>query len=80
MAQPTQATATPTPTLPTVGMSRFKQIQPFLPISREKFRQMVRALEAPQPVRLSTTCVMYKNEELHKFLADPLNYRAEVAA
>ena len=79
MAQTTQA-ATPTPTLPTVGMSRFKQIQPFLPISREKFRQMVRALEAPQPVRFSTTCVMYKNEELHKFLADPLNYRAEVAA
>ena len=54
MAQATQA-ATPTPTLPTVGMSRFKQIQPFLPISREKFRQMVRALAAPQPVRLSTT-------------------------
>lgn len=78
-AATTESQATPQ-TLPTVGMSRFKQIQPFLPISRETWRVMVRAGHAPQPVRFSLTCVMYKNEELHQFLADPLNYRVEVAA
>lgn len=67
-------------TLPTIGKSRFKQIQPFLPISREKFRQLVRQGKAPQPVYLGSRCAMYSNEELHKFLADPVNYRAEVAA
>ena len=60
--------------LPKMGMSRLKQIQPFLPISREKFRQLVREHKAPQPIYLGSRCAMYKNEELHKFLADPVNY------
>jgi predicted DNA-binding transcriptional regulator AlpA len=58
-----------------MGMSRFKNIQPFLPFSREKFRQLVREKKAPQPTYLGSRCAMYKNEELHKFLADPANYR-----
>lgn len=62
------------PTLPTVGMSRFKQIQPFLPISREKFRQLVRQGKAPQPIYLSSRCCMYANASIHEFLADPVNY------
>ncbi len=72
--------AEPAPTLPMIGMSRFKQIQPFLPISSERFRQLVRDQKAPQPTYLGSRCAMYKNSELHKFLADPLNYRAEVSA
>lgn len=79
MANTATPAAQPALTLPTIGMSRFNQIKPFLPISREKFRQLVRAGKAPQPTRLSLTCVMYKNEELHKFLADPLSYSVEVA-
>lgn len=76
----TPTTAAQPATLPTIGKSRFKQIQPFLPISREKFRQLVRQGKAPQPVYLGSRCAMYSNAELHKFLADPVNYRAEVAA
>ena len=76
----TNPVAQPAPTLPTIGMSRFKQIQPFLPISSERFRQLVRDQKAPQPTYLGSQCAMYKNSELHKFLADPLNYRAEVTA
>ncbi len=61
-------------TLPTVGMSRWGQIAPFMPISREKFRQLVNAGKAPPAVRLSERCTCYSNRELHKFFSDPLNY------
>ena len=80
MAHSATPAAQPAPTLPTIGMSRFKQIQPFLRISRELFRQLVRDQKAPQPTYLGSRCAMYQNSELHKFLADPLNYRAEVSA
>jgi len=66
--------------LPLDGMSRWNQIAPFSPFCREKFRQLVRAGKAPQPVRFSERCTAYPNRELHKFFADPLNYRAEVVA
>lgn len=71
--------ANPSKTLPADGMSRFKQLEPFLPMSREKFRQLVKAGKAPQPVRFSERCTAYPNRELHKFFASPLTYSAEVA-
>lgn len=67
------------PTLPIIGMSRFKQISPFLPISRESFRKLVRQGRAPQPHYLGSRCAMYSNVEIHKFLADPSNYIAEIS-
>lgn len=60
--------------LPLIGMSRFSQFKKFLPLSREKFRQLSKAGKAPQPVRMGTRLTMYSNEELHRFLADPLKY------
>lgn len=73
------APATPlSKTLPADGMSRWGQIIPFSPVSREKFRQLVNAGKAPPAVRLSERCTCYSNRELHKFFADPLNYTAEV--
>ena len=65
-------------TLPVDGLSRWNQMAPFVPFSREKFRQLVIAGKAPQPIKLSERCTAYPNRELHKFFADPLNYRAEV--
>ena len=65
-------------TLPKDGMSRFKQFPTFLPVSRETWRKLVRDKRAPQPVRMGVRCTMWKNEQLHEFLNDPLNYRAEV--
>lgn len=64
-------------TLPLDGYSRFKQFKPFINISREKFRQLVRSGCAPQPIYLSSRCAMYKNSDLHDFLANIANYRAE---
>jgi prophage regulatory protein len=59
-------------------MSRWKQIIPFSPFSREKFRQLVKAGKAPQPVKFSNRCTAYSNQELHRFFADPLNYTPPV--
>ncbi len=65
--------------LPTEGMSRYTGIKPFIPVSREKWRQLVRDGRAPQPITLSSRCVLYRNSDIHEWLKDPLNYRAEVA-
>jgi prophage regulatory protein len=78
MAHRTDPLAAPSNFLPVDGMSRWNQIAPFSPFSREKFRQLVRIGKAPQPVKFSERCTAYSNRELHKFFADPLNYSAEV--
>jgi len=64
-------------TLPFDGMSRWRQFARFAPISRECFRQLAKQGRAPQPIRLGVRCTMYSNRELHRWLADPLGYRAE---
>lgn len=61
--------------LPLDGMSRYSQLKKFLPVSREKWRQLVRDQVAPQPVKLGIRCTMWRNVELHEFLADPAGYR-----
>lgn len=77
MEQSTAATPQ-SKTLPFDGMSRWQQIIPLSPFSREKFRQLVNAGKAPPAVRLSERCTCYSNRELHRFFADPLNYSAVV--
>lgn len=64
-------------TLPWDGMSRWSQFKLFSPFSREKWRQLVRDGEAPQPIRLGARLTMWRNSDLHEFLADPLNYQAK---
>jgi prophage regulatory protein len=63
-------------TLPRDGVSRFNQIEPFLPCSRETWRKLVKAKKAPQPVRLGKRCTVYPNREMHAWFADPQNYQA----
>lgn len=62
-------------TLPLTGKSRFSQFKKFIPISREKFRQLSKQGKAPQPERMGIRCTFYDNAELHRWLADPVNYR-----
>ncbi|WP_395406354.1 helix-turn-helix transcriptional regulator [Pseudoduganella sp. UC29_106] len=69
------AAAPAAPSLPTVGMSRWQQLRHVIPVSREKWRQLVIAGKAPAPVRLSERCTMYANAEVHRWLADPVGYR-----
>lgn len=68
--------AHPTPTLPAIGMSRWEQLRHFVPISRESWRKLVNSGKAPRPVRLSERCTMYSNAEVHRWLADPAEYRS----
>ena len=62
------------PLLPKIGLSRWSQIKLFIPFSKEKFRQLSLAKKAPQPIRMGIRCSFYRNEDIHRFLADPLNY------
>lgn len=64
-------------TLPRIGMSRFSQFKKYLPLSREKFRQLSKAGKAPQAIRMGSRLTMYSNEELHRFLANPIDYALE---
>ena len=69
-----------TPTeLPQDGMSRYRNLAPFISVSRETVRQLQKVGKFPQPIRLSDRCVMYRNSEVHEWLKDPLNYCVEVA-
>lgn len=68
----------PSKALPPDGMIRWEQIKSFSPFFREKFRQLVIAGNAPQPVKFSERCTAYLNGNLHKSFVDPLNYRAVV--
>jgi len=64
-------------TLPSIGMSRFSSFKDYLPFSREKFRQLSKAGKAPQGIRMGSRLTMYSNEELHRFLANPLCYEVQ---
>ena len=64
--------------LPATGKSRWSKIKKFSPVSKEKFRQLSKEGRAPQPERMGIRCTYFDNQELHKWLADPINYRAEV--
>jgi len=64
-------------TLPTIGLSTWRQIAPYLPIGRETWRKLCIAGKAPKPIRLSEKCTVYSNIEVHRWLHDPLGYRAD---
>lgn len=67
-------------TLPDIGMSRWGHLRHFIPISRESWRKLVIAGKAPAPVKLTERCTMYSNGEVHRWLADPINYQANAGA
>jgi hypothetical protein len=67
------------PALPRMGLSKWSQIAPFLPVGRETWRKLCIAGKAPAPIRLSDRCTVYKNEEVHRYLSDPLSYSVDVA-
>ncbi len=62
-------------TLPVVGHSRWKQIAPFVSVSRETRRKLCLSGRAPQPIQLSLQCTVWENTDIHRYLSDPLRYR-----
>ena len=70
------ANQSPAPeTLPFTGKSRWSKIKKFSPVSRETFRQLSKDGRAPQPERMGIRCTFFDNAELHRWLADPVNYK-----
>ena len=64
-----------TDALPLVGLSRWDQIAPFVGVSRETWRKRCLEGRAPQPIQLTLRCTVWKNDEVHRWMADPLGYR-----
>ncbi|HGL6719975.1 AlpA family transcriptional regulator [Burkholderia contaminans] len=62
--------------LPLDGFSRWDDLQRFIPLSRETVRQRELEGRFPRASRLTQRCTVWSNREIHRWMADPLNYRA----
>ncbi|MGL4767960.1 MAG: helix-turn-helix transcriptional regulator [Formosimonas sp.] len=62
--------------IPAAGMVRWSQIAALMPISKETARKLALKGKFPPPLRFSLRCTMYRCEEIHKWLAAPLDYQA----
>ena len=67
-------------TLPSVGFSRWSQLQYFIPVSRETWRKLVKDGRAPQPQRWTERCTVYSNAEVHRWMQNPATYQAQAIA
>lgn len=68
-----------TPILPHIGRSKFSQIEPFIGMCRESWRKLGLAGKAPRPIRLTSSCSLYDNAEVHRWIADPAGYGVAAA-
>lgn len=57
------------------GLYRWNEVKEYIPISREKWRQLVIAGKAPASIKLSLTCVVWRGSDVLEWLADPAGYR-----
>ena len=62
------------PILPPIGRSKFSQIEPFIGMCRESWRKLGLAGKAPRPIRLTSSCSLYDNAEVHRWISDPARY------
>ncbi|PXW18435.1 helix-turn-helix transcriptional regulator [Paraburkholderia caballeronis] len=62
--------------LPLDGFSRWSDLQRFIPVSRETVRQHELAGRFPRHQKITQRCTVWPNREIHRWLADPVNYRA----
>ncbi|WDD94863.1 AlpA family transcriptional regulator [Burkholderia sp. FERM BP-3421] len=61
--------------LPLDGLSRWESLRSSIQLSRETVRQREREGKFPRSIRLTQRCTVWRNREIHRYLADPLNYR-----
>jgi len=67
---------TPHEVIPPTGKSRWSQIKPFIPVSKETFRLLSDKGLAPTRIKIGERIALYDNAELHRWLEDPAGYRA----
>jgi prophage regulatory protein len=76
-AAPSGASAVPAPVaLPADGFSRWDTLKIFVPFSRETLRKREKEGRFPRRQHFSERCAAWSNRELHRYFADPANYRA----
>lgn len=63
--------------IPQDGMSRYSQLAPFLGVTKTTFHKLAKEGKAPKPYRLGIRCTMWKNSDIHEWLANPVAYRAK---
>ncbi|MGF6792410.1 helix-turn-helix transcriptional regulator [Paraburkholderia sp. 35.1] len=63
--------------LPLDGYSRWQNLRGFVPFSRETLRKRELEGKFPRRIHLTQRCAAWSNRELHRWFADPANYRAE---
>ena len=63
-------------TLPLDGLSKWGDLRGSIRLSRETVRQREKEGKFPRSIRLTQRCTVWNNREIHRYLADPLNYRA----
>ncbi|SAL19308.1 phage transcriptional regulator AlpA [Caballeronia peredens] len=77
---PTDAQSAAPRVLPLDGFTRWSDLKHFVPLSHESVRQRELAGRFPKRINLgSARCVAWSNREVHKWLADPVGYRAPTA-
>ncbi|KAA1015124.1 AlpA family phage regulatory protein [Paraburkholderia panacisoli] len=67
----------PPDALPLDGFSRWHDLRSFVPFSRETLRKREMEGRFPRRHRLSQRCAAWPNREIHRWFADPVNYRVE---
>jgi prophage regulatory protein len=67
----------PSESLPLDGFSRWNDLRAFVPFSRETLRKREIEGRFPKRVHITQRCAAWPNRELHRWVADPVNYRAE---
>lgn len=81
-ATPVKPASVPLPipqSLPLDGFSRWRDLRQFIPLSHEAVRQRELVGRFPKRVQLgSARSVGWANREIHRWLADPQNYKAGV--
>ena len=65
------------PSLPTDGFIRQSQFLRYVPYSPATFWRRVAAGRAPQPVKLGDRITAFRVEEVRRYLADPLGFKAQ---
>ena len=63
-------------TLPYTGKSRWSGFKLFSPVCHGTFLALSKQGKAPKAERLGSRCTFYDNQELHKWLSNPIGYRA----
>ena len=59
------------------GLYRWKELEKFLPISRDFWRRRVNAGKAPKPIKLGQRCTLWRGSDVIEWLQNPDTYKAE---